>query len=472
MKSKVLIVDDEPSISRSLTRVLEDRGYEVRSCPTGREGLETAEAWRPHVILLDLKLPDGDGLELLPKLRRIESAFQVIVLTAYADTKAAVLAIKRGAADFLRKPYDMDELVLAVATARKAAARDSHLAVYRRRERGRYADEQMIGQCPAMQETLDLVRRISRSDATSVLVLGESGTGKELVARAVHFQSERRLAPFMELNCSSLQETLLENELFGHERGAFTGASNLKRGLVELSDGGTLFLDEIGDIPAATQAKLLRFIEHRTFKRVGGNVDIDVDIRIVAATNVDLEKAVREGNFREDLFWRLQVVRVSLPALRERGDDVNILAEHFLRVFSSKFRKQFRSISPEVRDLLLAYRWPGNVRELRNLLERIVLLEEGEILESHHLPSEFLGRTQSGQRMATSAEIDPSSVLRSLEDVEEEHILRVLRHCGGNKSQAARILGISRQGLIERLKRTALLDKAPPEPINILDMSN
>ncbi len=471
MKSKILIVDDEPSIARSLTRVLEDRGYDVRSCGTGREGLETAEVWRPHVILLDLKLPDADGLELLPKLRRIESSFQVIVLTAYADTKAAVQAIKRGAADFLRKPYDMDELVLAVGTARKAAARDSHLAIYRRRERGRLAGEQLIGQCEQMQETLDLVRRVSRSDAPSVLVLGESGTGKELVARAVHFQSERRLAPFMELNCSSLQETLLENELFGHERGAFTGATHLKKGIVELSDGGTLFLDEIGDIPAATQAKLLRFIEHRTFKRVGGNVDIAVDIRIVAATNVDLEAAVRDGQFREDLFWRLQVVRVSLPPLRARGEDVNLLAEHFLRVFSAKFRKQFRGLSSEVRDLFLSYAWPGNVRELRNLLERIVLLEEGEVVEPRHLPSEFLGRTRISGKADAPVHGDPAAVLRSLEEVEEEHILRVLRHCGGNKSHAARILGISRQGLIERIKRTALLEKTLGDAVNIVDTS-
>jgi DNA-binding NtrC family response regulator len=459
VKSKVLIVDDEPSIARSLTRVLEDRGYQVRSAGTGREGLAEAEAWRPQIILLDVKLPDADGLDLLPKFRRVESTAQVIVLTAYADTKVAVQAIKRGAADFLRKPYDMDEVVLAVETARKASARDGYLAVYRRRERGRYAEEQLLGQCEPMRELLDLVRRVSRSDATSVLVLGESGTGKELVARAVHFESDRRRAPFMELNCSAMQETLLENELFGHERGAYTGATHLKRGLVELSDGGTLFLDEVADLPASTQAKLLRFIEHRTFKRVGGNVDISVDIRIVAATNANLEGAVRNGSFREDLFWRLHVVRVELPPLRERGDDVNLLAEHFLQSFAVKFRKGFRYVSPEVKGLFLGYRWPGNVRELRNLVERIVLLEDGVGLEPRHLPSEFLGRAHESPRVDATS--DPaSSPLRSLQDVEEEHILRVLSYCRGNKSQAARVLGLSRQGLLERLKRTALLDRA------------
>jgi transcriptional regulator with PAS, ATPase and Fis domain len=309
-----------------------------------------------------------------------------------------------------------------------------------------------------MRSTLDIVRRIARSDATSVLVLGESGTGKELVARALHFESERRRAPFMELNCSTLQETLLENELFGHERGSYTGASHLKRGLVELSDGGTLFLDEIGDLPSSTQAKLLRFIEHRTFKRVGGNVDIQVDIRIVAATNVDLEAAVRAGHFREDLYWRLQVVRVELPPLRDREEDVNLLAEHFLSRFAFEFKKGFRGMSPDVRDLFLRYQWPGNVRELRNLLERIVLLEEGEMLDPKHLPSEFLERSQGASKTIKRNGSEVGD-LPTLEEVENEHILRVLQHCRGNKSHAARILGLSRQGLIERVKRSDLADR-------------
>ncbi|MDM7916167.1 MAG: sigma-54 dependent transcriptional regulator, partial [Candidatus Eisenbacteria bacterium] len=342
--------------------MLEDRGCQVECAGTGEQCLSLVETSRPHVVLLDLRLPDGNGLELLPKIRQIESAAQVIVLTAYADARAAVAAIKQGAQDFLKKPYDMEEVVLAVQTARKTIERDGYLTVYRRREQGRYAREQMIGECPQVRQTIDLVRRVARSDAMSVLVLGESGTGKELAARAVHFESERRHAPFMELNCSTLQENLLENELFGHERGAYTGATGLKRGLVELSDGGTLFLDEIGELPSSTQAKLLRFIEHRTFKRVGGNVDISVDIRIVAATHVDLEAAVLAGAFRNDLFWRLQVVQIEMPPLRERGNDVNLLAEHFLKRFSFEFKKGFQRLSPEVEELFLQHHWPGNVR--------------------------------------------------------------------------------------------------------------
>jgi two-component system response regulator AtoC len=458
---KVLIIDDEPSIARSLSRVLLDCGYEVDSASTGAEGIQKVETWRPQIVLLDLKLPDSHGLDLIPRIRRIEAATRVIVLTAYPDTKVTVQAMKRGAIDFLKKPYDMEEVVLSVETARKASARDSYLAGYRRRDRGRYDQEQIIGACDQMRETLDLVHRIARSDAGSVLILGESGTGKELVARAVHFESKRRRAPFMELNCSAIQETLLENELFGHERGAFTGATNLKRGLVELSDGGTLFLDEIGDLPASTQAKLLRFIEHRTFKRVGGSVDISVDIRIVVATNVDLESAVQEGKFREDLFWRLQVVRVELPRLRDRADDVNLLAKHFLRRFSAEFKKGFRTVSPEVEDLFRSYEWRGNVRELRNVLERIVLLEDGDQLQSEHLPAEFVQRTKGKRLMhqSDSEAVGDQAWMRSLQDVEEEHILLVLRHCNGNKSRAARILGLSRQGLLDRLKRTELLEK-------------
>ncbi len=459
MKGKVLIIDDEPSIARSLTRVLEERGFSVETALTGEDGITKVESWRPQIILLDLKLPDAHGLELIPRIRRIESTNQIIVLTAYADTKAAVQAIKRGAVDFLRKPYEMDEVILAVETARKASARENYLTFYRRRDTGQYAREQLIGECEAMRGTIDMVHRIAKSDACSVLILGESGTGKELAARAVHFESRRRRAPFMELNCSALQESLLENELFGHERGAFTGATNLKRGLVELTDGGTLFLDEIGDLPASTQAKLLRFIEHRTFKRVGGSVDIAVDIRIVTATNVDLEAAVEGGQFREDLFWRLQVVRIEIPPLKDRGDDVTILADYFLGKFAFEFKKRFRGVSREVGEIFRDYRWPGNVRELRNLLERIVLLEDGEQLEPHHLPPEFLGRTKGHGSNVPPREENEEAWHRSLHDVEEEHILRVLSHCDGNKSKASRILGLSRQGLLDRLKRDALLEK-------------
>ena len=489
MSQKVLVIDDEPSITRSITRALEDRSYQVETAPTGEQGLGILERMRPHVVLLDLKLPDANGFDLIARIRKIEPATQVIVITAFGDTKAAVRAVKLGATDFLRKPYDLDELILAVETALRAFARETQLTMYRRKDRRLYNRKEILWQSSAMEQVWDLVLKVARSDATSVLITGESGTGKELVARAIHFEGERRRAPFMELNCSAFQETLIENELFGHERGAFTGASNLKRGLVELSDGGTLFLDEVGEMPQATQAKLLRFLETRTFKRVGGNVDIGVDIRVLGATNVDLDQRIAEERFRKDLYYRLKVVSIELPPLRQRREDIELLAEHFLRRFASELHKGFRHLSPEVRDLFREYAWPGNVRELRNLIERIVLIEDGDVLRREHLPSEMLER--KGGARVTDADVvesngapaassssgeseaspngdaamelpdDDDGELPPLRDVEDRYIVKVLQHCDGNKSRAARILGLSRQGLLDRLKRLRVSTPAP-----------
>jgi two-component system response regulator AtoC len=291
-----------------------------------------------------------------------------------------------------------------------------------------------------------------RSKATSVLITGESGTGKELVARAIHYRGDRAQAPLMEVNCSSFHENLLENELFGHERGAFTDATDTKKGLVELCDGGTLFLDEVADMPLPTQAKLLRFIDHRNFKRVGGAHDISVDIRIVAATNKDLEEEVRNGRFRSDLYFRLKVVSIWLAPLRDREGDVAMLSQHFMREFSRKFQKGFTELAPEAALLLESYAWPGNVRELRNLIERVVLLEEGGRLEADHLPPEMLGR-RNAPASATAATMRDVLGLPTLAQIEMEHINEVLRLTSGNKSRAARVLGISRQGLIEKLRR-------------------
>ncbi|MFH1833814.1 MAG: sigma-54 dependent transcriptional regulator [bacterium] len=467
MKYRVLVIDDEPSITRSLTRVLTDRGFLVSVAASGQAGLEKAETDRPHIVLLDLRLPDTSGIDLIPRIHRVENSTQIIVITAFADTQAAVQAMKAGATDFLRKPYDLDELTLAVETAARTFARDAHLRVYRRKDRSLYNPEQILYRSDAMSRVWELVRKVARSDAASVLITGESGTGKELVARGVHFEGARRRAPFMELNCSAFQETLLENELFGHERGAFTGASYLKRGLAELSDGGTLFLDEVGEMPAQTQAKLLRFLEDRSFRRVGGNVDIGIDVRIVAATNVDLARRIEEGRFRTDLFYRLQVVSIHLPPLRERGDDVNILAEHFLKRFAAELKRGFRTIDEDVRSLFRRYDWPGNVRELRNLIERIVIVEDGEVLTVEHLPPELRERAAKkagdGADGPTGSSVKVAAPLRlpvtagdelpTLHSVEEEYIRLVLARCEGNKSQAARILGLSRQGLLDRLRR-------------------
>jgi two-component system response regulator AtoC len=450
MKLRVLVVDDEILIRKSLSKVLRARGYAVETASTGTEGLERAGSTRPQVMILDMRLPDTDGLSVLRRVRQMDPLLQVIVITAFGDVQSAVEAMKLGACDFLRKPYEMEDIALAVESAGRTFRQASELDLYRRQAWKHYSGEEIVGHSGPMREVRDLIEKVVRSQATSVLITGESGTGKELVARAIHYRSDRAQAPLMEVNCSSFHEGLLENELFGHEKGAFTDASDLKKGLVELCDGGTLFLDEVGDMPVPTQAKLLRFIDHRNFKRVGGAQDISVEIRIVAATNKDLDDEVKAGRFRSDLYFRLKVVSIGLPPLRDRGDDVLLLGRHFVREFSRKFQKRFHDISPDAAQVLMGYRWPGNVRELRNLIERVVLLEEGERMEPEHLPSEI---TRPGPAGETRAESGDALALPTLAQIEAEHIGEVLRLTAGNKSRAARILGISRQGLIEKLRR-------------------
>jgi DNA-binding NtrC family response regulator len=450
MKLSVLVVDDELLIRKSLAKVLRARGYTVELASTGAEGLQKVGEVRPQAMILDMRLPDTDGLSVLRRVRQIDPLLQVIVITAFGDVQSAVDAMKLGACDFLRKPYEMEDIVLAVQAAGHTFRQATELDLYRRQAWRQYSDEEIIGRSPGMREVRELIEKVVRSKATSVLITGESGTGKELVARAIHYRGDRAQAPLMEVNCSSFHENLLENELFGHERGAFTDASDTKKGLVELCDGGTLFLDEVADMPLPTQAKLLRFIDHRNFKRLGGAQDISVDIRIVAATNKDLEAEVRSGRFRGDLYFRLKVVSIPLPVLHDRGDDVLLLARHFLREFARKFQKRFTEISPPAAQMLLAYAWPGNVRELRNLIERVVLLEEGHRLLPEHLPAEFTGRrVAAGEGVAAREALS----LPTLAQMEAEHISEVLRLTAGNKSRAARILGISRQGLIEKLRR-------------------
>ena len=451
MRATVLVVDDELLIRKSLSKVLRAKGYTVELASTGAEGLEKASDLRPHVMILDMRLPDTGGLSVLRRVRQLDPLLQVIVITAFGDVQSAVEAMKLGACDFLRKPYEMEDIVLAVEGAARTFRQASELDLYRKQAWRQYSDSEIVGDSGPIREVRELIDKVVRSQATSVLITGESGSGKELVARAIHYRSDRTQAPLMEVNCSSFNENLLENELFGHERGAFTDAGDTKKGLVELCDGGTLFLDEVADMSLPTQAKLLRFIDHRNFKRVGGAQDISVDIRIVAATNKDLEAEVRAGRFRGDLYFRLKVVSIHMPRLQDRGDDVLMLARHFLREFARKFQKRFGEISPPAAQMLRDYAWPGNVRELRNLIERVVLLEEGRRLQPEHLSAEFTGR------VAVATETTPAAkdaiALPTLAQMEADHIGEVLRLTAGNKSRAARILGISRQGLIEKLRR-------------------
>jgi DNA-binding NtrC family response regulator len=438
----VLVVDDERSIRSSLKRVLTSEGFLVEATATVGAARTSLAAARPDIIIMDLRLPDGNGLDLLQEVRRLDRGIQTILITAFGDVQQAVEAMKAGAGDFLKKPYELEELLHAVRSAVRNLDRDTQLAGFRRRALERHHADRMVSDCSAMRDVESLIEKVSHSDATTVLITGESGTGKELVARAIHYSSSRAGSPLMEVNCSSFQEGLLENELFGHERGAYTDAREAKKGLVELCNQGTLFLDEVGDMPLATQAKLLRFIDLKSFKRVGGVQDITVDIRIIAATNKRLDEAAADQSFREDLYYRLKVVSINLPPLRERGDDILLLAEHFLELFNRKFKKHFRGFSGAVADLLIGYPWPGNVRELKNVLERAVLLDDGEELTLEMLPPEIVRANDSR-----------TNRLQSLAEVEEGHILSILESTGWNKSRAARVLGISRQGLLDRLKR-------------------
>ncbi len=481
---KVLVIDDEPLVRRSTQRLLSAEDYEVLTAATAAEGLATFEAARPQLVILDIKLPDGSGLDVLSQMRKTDPSIQVVVITAFGEAQTAVEAMKLGAADFLKKPYDMQELLHAVRSAARNLAREKQLRVYRRRDRARYARSQMVGECAGMLQVKELVKKVARSDATNVLVTGESGTGKELVARAIHFESARKDAPLMEINCSSFQESLLENELFGHERGAFTGANCLKRGLVELCDGGTLLLDEVAEMPLNIQAKLLRFIENRVFRRVGGSADILVDIRIVTATNANLEQRIEEGRFRADLYFRLKVVSIMLPPLRDRGDDILVLASRFLERFSHQFRKDFRRIGDGAAYLLMRHPWPGNVRELENLLERIVLLEEGPELGEQHLRGS-VGREASREAhvaLLESGELNGDGWLRrfqtelaeskgegpmTLRELGDAYVAFVLRECEDNRSRAARVLGLSRQGLLDKLRRIREREERATQPMSL-----
>ncbi len=454
MRYRVLIVDDEELIRKSLSSVFDDRGYAIESAADGKHALDHFARWSPHVVVLDMRLPDFDGVDLLRELRKRDSSAQIIMITAHGDISHAVQAMKLGAFDFLRKPYELEEILHAVEQAVRNLDRDRRLTLYEERNRASFSRDIIVGDCSKMKQVWETVEKAATSKSTTVLLQGESGTGKELFARAIHQLSDRSEAPLVDINCSSFQESLLENELFGHEKGAFTGATGRKRGLVELCDGGTLLLDEVGEAPLVTQAKLLRFIEDHTFRRVGGAADLSVDIRIIAATNASLEDAVERGRFRKDFFYRLKVVSIDLPPLREREDDVGALALFFLDRFSRKFKKQFTDIDPEVVESFMRYPWPGNVRELRNLIERVVLLEDAEILGVEHLPDE-LQAAFSGLDDGKSAAIAPEGKLGmvTLREAGDRHILEIVRACDGNRTHAAKVLGISRQHLITRLRQ-------------------
>jgi two-component system, NtrC family, response regulator AtoC len=448
----VLVIDDERNIRALVARVLGEEHVEVHGAGNAKDGLELADEVGPDVVLLDLKLPDSDGIQVLRELKSRHPEVAVIIITGFGQIETAVAAMKSGAADYLEKPFEhLDKLRLAVARALEEVRSRRELQRLHGQEAGKYRTDQIVGESRAIRQLRDMITQLARSEAHTILIHGESGTGKELVARGLHYESARRAFPFMEVNCAAITDTLFESELFGHEKGAFTDAKATKKGLMELADRGTLFLDEVGEVTTASQAKLLRCLQERMFKRVGGVRDIKVDVRVVAATNRPLENLVREGRFREDLFYRLNVIPITIPPLRERPDDILPLARHFLSDANRTFHRSIKAFGTETERLLLAYRWPGNVRELRNLIERLVILARGDVIESDQLPAEIATRVEA---VVTAPPTAPGGRPITLASVERRHILSVLEHVKGNKSEAAKVLGITRQTLRKKLAET------------------
>jgi DNA-binding NtrC family response regulator len=448
MRMTILIVDDEKTIRWSLGEGLRKVGFEILEAASGEEGLQLFTDKSPDCVLLDMRLPGMDGIDVLRRMRKDNPEVPVIVMTAYGEVDKAVESMKLGAYDFVTKPFMIEKMKVSIEHALETSRLRSQV---RNLERGR-GDWQshFVGRSPAMQEVFRIVQKIGQSKATTVLITGESGTGKELVARAIH-ECSNSDGPFVEINCGALPEPLLESELFGHEKGAFTDAKARKRGLVEIAEGGTMFLDEIGEMGLTLQTRLLRLIENKTFRRVGGLEDLQVRTRIVAATNRDLERAIEENSFRKDLYYRLKVIPIHLPPLRERLGDVPLIANYLIEHYDKELNKRIKKLSPEIVGILQGYNWPGNVRELRNVIERAMLLEADDEILPEHLPVELISpNTQVVKQRASFLEENFKPT--SLRVMEYFFITKTLEATNGNKSQAAKLLGISRQTLREKLK--------------------
>ncbi|MHB8845447.1 MAG: sigma-54-dependent transcriptional regulator [Nitrospirota bacterium] len=457
MSQKILVIDDEKLIRWTLEQHLVKEGYEVVTADSAERGLAFINEDAPDLILLDNRLPEMTGLELLEKLNVPERGLMVIMITAYGLVETAVKAMKLGAYDYISKPFNLEEITFVIRKALEAGSLRSQV----KQLRGKV--DTIVGETELMTRVKNLILKIAKSDATTVLIQGESGTGKELVAKAIHFGSARADKPFMAINCAALPVTLLETELMGHEKGAFTDAKATKKGLFELADGGTLFLDEIGDMDMSMQAKLLRVLEEKTFRRVGGVKDIKVDVRVISATNQDLATGMTEGKFRKDLFYRLQVVPINLPPLRDRGQDIISLAQHFMQHFNRECHKSVQGLSAETQQILLGYNWPGNVRELRNVMERAMIFEvENEVLPEH-LPQELL---EAGPAPVLNAM--PSSPVSldclvipetgiSIDEVEHALVKKALAMANENQTRAAQLLKMPRDAFRRRMKRFGLI---------------
>jgi two-component system response regulator AtoC len=445
----ILVVDDEQLIRWSLTERLETEGYNVVEAATAADALARSGEG-VDLVMLDYRLPDGDGLSVLKKIKERTPDTLVIMLTAYSNIDTAVEAMKQGAYHYANKPFNLDEIALLVDKALETTRLRREVRTLRASQAQPYSFDRIVGESPALLAVKALLKKVASSPASTVLLTGESGTGKDLAAKAIHYNSSRASRPFMNITCSALPESLLESELFGHERGAFTGADRQKRGLFEMADGGTVFLDEIGEMVPALQAKLLRFLEEKTFKRVGGSTDIQVDVRVISATNRNLQDEVRQGKFREDLFYRLNVLPIALPPLRDRADDIARLVTFYIDAYNSEFKKRVRGVTPEAMQQLQRYPWPGNVRELRNTVERAMLLTEGDTLTA----TDVSGTAAGPVRLSDRVELPASGI--DLEQLERSLLVQALERTGWNQTRAATLLGLNRDQIRYRIEKFQL----------------
>ena len=456
MTESILLIEDDETIRLTVGGFLRRVGYRVALAEYGEAGLAMSSAEDFSLVLLDLRLPDIDGLTVLKRMRAAEFEAPIVIMTAFPELSTAVAALRSGAYDYINKPFDLEDLLELVRRALETRRLRREVA-WRRNQQPVCTAEDMVGDSAVFSKLMEMTRKIAAAGRVPVLIRGESGTGKERIAHAIHCGSDRADGPWITLNCSALPEGLLESELFGFEKGAFTDARQAKRGLLELADGGTLFLDEIGDLSPALQPKLLRVLESQTFRRLGGNRELKVDVRFVAATNRNLDDMVGSGQFREDLLYRLAVGTIDMPPLRERPEDILPLARRFLDDIAPVIRVQVAGVEPAVVPMLERYRWPGNIRELRNVLERAAILADGQSIAPSHLPPEISGAARLTHSPAPEVDSPAGpNALSSLDEVEHAHISRVLRACDGNKTRAAEILGITRLTLRNKLKQYSI----------------
>jgi len=442
---QLLIVDDEMIVRESLGNWLKEEGYDVDTADSGLAALENMKSKKYDLVVADVKMPGMDGIQLLEKCKKWDPDLQVLVMTAYASVDTAVQAMKQGAFDYIVKPFDPENVTQIIKRALKFKLLEKENILLRKELEKKYGIDEIIGKSKKMEEVFDLIRTVADSEAV-VMIRGESGTGKELIAKAIHANSKRKYGPLVALSCGALPETLLESELFGYEKGAFTGAQYSRKGRIEMADGGTLFLDEIGDISAKTQVDLLRVLQEKTIHHLGSSKPIKIDVRIVSATNRDLEKAVKSGAFREDLYYRLNVVCINVPPLRDRKEDIPLLLNHFLKKFSIENGKAVAGFSGDAMEILIAYPWPGNVRELENVVEHAVVVCKGDEIMPGNLPDNV-------KREIRTAEEEPAPVPKSLEESEKMHIVKILEENEWNISRTAKDLGIDRVTLYNKIKK-------------------